>query len=183
MPTESSVTPAFREQVEKGLGCAVILAGSGSDDAHIEKITSEMQKYGIPFEVRVASAHKQPVRLQDVVNEYDTLRGPLVYIAVAGGTDALSGTSSFSSFRPTISCPPDSPNQSCLTNPPGSSNAYITRPANVAQFVAQMFAWTNPPYKVQLEQRRNVKIIELEEADRKLRTKYAQLQGVKLNGS
>eukprot|EP00666_Eupelagonemidae_sp_cell4sb_P017931 gene17931-biopygen4662 len=49
---------------------------------------------------------------------------PLVIIGCAGGTDALSGTASFLSNWPVVSCPPDGDNESCLRNPPGSSNAY-----------------------------------------------------------
>lgn len=86
---------SFRDEVEKGLGAVVILAGSGSDAEHVKKITSALVTYGIPFDVRVASAHKQTEKLAALVREYDSMKGPLVYIAVAGGTDALSGTISW----------------------------------------------------------------------------------------
>ena len=65
-------------------------------------------------------------------------------IAVAGGTDALSGTLSFHSLHPVVSCPPDPPNESCLRNPPGSSNATVYSPRNAARFVAQLFAARDP---------------------------------------
>merc|ERR1719247_2263400 len=56
------------------------------------------------------------------------------------GTDALSGTASYLSKFPVVSCPPDGMNNTCLTNPPGSSNAFIVKPSNIAKFAAQMFA-------------------------------------------
>jgi 5-(carboxyamino)imidazole ribonucleotide mutase len=163
----------FRESVEKGLGCAVILAGSGSDKPHIEKIAASLDKYGVPFEVRVCSAHKQPTTLLTILETYDCFKGPLVYVAVAGGTDALSGTVSYRS-RPTISCPPDAPNNSCLTNPPGSSNAYIQNPANVGRFVAQMFAWTNPAYALALVTEKRKKESSLAEDDTKLMGEFTK---------
>jgi phosphoribosylaminoimidazole carboxylase PurE protein len=117
------------EGVEKKLGGVVIFAGSDSDREHIEALEKALDKYGIPYEVRIASAHKQPGVVTRLAKRYDAQPSPLVYIAVAGGTDALSGMLSFHSIRPVISCPPEysagrGVNQSCLTNPPGSSNAF-----------------------------------------------------------
>ena len=166
----------FKEQVEKGLGCAVILAGSGSDEPHLEKLVNSLDKYGIPFEVRVVSAHKQNDKLLEIIGEYDSWNGPLAYIAVAGGTDALSGTVSYHSFRPTISCPPDDLNRSCLTNPSGSSNAYIIKTDNVARFVAQMFSNLNPNYREIIIKEISKKKQDLESADLRLREKYEKSQ-------
>jgi len=167
------ITQKFKENVEKGLGGVVILAGSDSDAAHIDKLTTSFRKYEIPFEVRIASAHKQGEKLLQLIGEYDALNGPIVYIAVAGGTDALSGTSSHVSVRPTISCPPDGLNMSCLTNPPGSSNAFIQRPENAARFVAQMFSYVNPKCREVIACERTNKISGLEKADEEFRDRYA----------
>ncbi len=167
----------FEELVQKEMGCAVILAGSGSDELHIEKIAASLQKYGVPYEVRIASAHKQRDTLLDIVGEYDAIGGQLAYIAVAGSTDALSGTISFCSWRPTISCPPDHFNMSCITNPPGSSNAYVGRPENVGRFVAQLFASRNTVYRNTLLREISKKINELEESDELVRVKYSKQQG------
>ena len=164
----------FKESVEKGLGAVVILAGSGSDEAHIDKLAENLKKYEIPFEVRIASAHKQSQDLANIIREYDSLKGPLAYIAVAGGTDALSGTVSFVSQRPVISCPPDNLNMSCLTNPPGSSNAYVGRPDNAARFIAQIFSYTNPGCREVIRVEKLKKKLDLESADSKLREKYEE---------
>lgn len=166
----------FAQQVEKNVGCAVILAGSGSDEAHIDKIVKGLNNYSIPFEVRVASAHKQPLTADEIVQEYDSLQGALVYITVAGSTDALSGTGSFRSWRPVVSCPPDHPNMSCITNPPLSSNAYIGRPENAARFVAQLFAAQNELYREVLKKELESKISQLRSDDIRLREKYERAQ-------
>jgi len=160
---------SFRDQVEKGLGAAVILAGSNSDDAHVRKVAEALRKYDIPFDVRFASAHKQPEKIVQIVREYDSMKGPLAYIAIAGMTDALSGMISYHSIRPTISCPPDAPNPTCLTNPPMSSNATIYNPSNAARFIAQMFSHLNPSYAEAILKGNAKKKEELAEADIKLR--------------
>ena len=167
-----TTTETFREEVEKGLGAVVILAGSGSDEPHIEKIAGSLRKYGIPFEVRIASAHKQSATLLRIIDEYDAMSGPLTYVAVAGGTDALSGTVSYRTYRPVVSSPPDAPNQSCLTNPPGSSNATIYDPKNVGRFIAQMFSWTNREYHKALANEMAAKLSSLEADDNKLHAKF-----------
>ena len=168
---------SFRDQVEKGLGAVVILAGSNSDEAHVRKIADALNKYNLLFDVRFASGHKQPEKLVEIIREYDTMKGPLVYVATAGMTDALSGMASYHSLRPVISCPPDAPNQTCLTNPPMSSNATIYHPSNVARFIAQMFSHLNPAYAEAIKKGNTKKEAELDEADIKLRKEISGWNG------
>ena len=157
---------SFAQAASGRRGCAVVFAGSDSDRPHVRKITESLEAYGIPFEVRVCSAHKEPERLMRLLKEYEALGAPLAYIAVAGGTDALSGTLSFHALAPVISCPPDAPNSSCLANPPGSSNAVIYDPRNAGRFVAQLFAPYNPEIAERLKVSRDRKVRALEESDR-----------------
>jgi len=174
------VEPKFMGAVAENKGCAVILAGSGSDDqpksggefSHLGKIVAGLERFNIPLEVRICSAHKQPNELYSLLNSYNDLKGALVIIAVAGGTDALSGTASFHSLHPVISCPPDAPNQSCWTNPPGSSNLYLARPEDVGRAVAQLFSHLNPNYREKLRLSVVAKKYELVNADLKLSQKY-----------
>jgi phosphoribosylaminoimidazole carboxylase PurE protein len=150
-------------------GGVVIVAGSDSDRSHIEQLITSLKMYEIPYDVRICSAHKSPARLLKMIKEYEKQEIPLVWVAVAGGTDALSGTLAFHSDRPVISCPPDGLNHSCLTNPPGSSNATILRPKNVAHFVAQVFSSLNPKLEEILERSRQDKILHLEQKDAEFR--------------
>jgi 5-(carboxyamino)imidazole ribonucleotide mutase len=170
-----SAEAKFAEEARRGKGCAVILAGSDSDRPHVEKITESLEAFRIPYEVRICSAHKNPGRLLELIAEYEGLAAPLAYIAVAGGTDALSGTLSFHVLGPVISCPPDAPNPSCLANPPGSSNATIYNPKNVGKFVAQMYAAFNAEYAEQLRRAREEKVAELEGKDREFRDRYRRV--------
>merc|ERR1711998_747159 len=90
---------------------------------------------------------------------------PMMIVGCAGGTDALSGTASYSATFPVVSCPPDGMNQTCLTNPPGSSNAFILKPANVAKFAAQCFAHCSTEVAASLDSSITEKIQKLEKAD------------------
>ncbi len=173
----------FKHIMEGGTGCAVILAGSDSDDkpkgdkpSHIEQIAKSLESFEIPYEVRICSAHKQPDKLMEMIKEYDIVGGSITYIAVAGGTDALSGTLSYHALGPVISSPPDAPNESCLRNPPGSSNAYIPNPKNVGRFIAQMYAGVNPKFRRALATSNINKINSLDQADKTIRTKYSEKQ-------
>merc|ERR1719356_1213692 len=149
-------------------GFVVIAAGSDSDMPHLQTIQKELSKFKIPSQIRICSAHKQPGRLEALIGEYNKSTEPLLLVGCAGGTDALSGTASYSAKFPVISCPPDGTDQTCLTNPPGSSNAYIRNPANVAKFAAQYFANHCPQVAEALEASIAEKIRKLEQADEQL---------------
>lgn len=157
--------------IQENKGFAVIMAGSDSDKPHIDALVKALNGYGIKSQVRIASAHKEPEVVASLVGLYDSFKSPIVYVAVAGKTDALSGMVSFLSVNPVVSCPPDHPNTSCLNNPPGSSNAYVGDPKNLARYVAQIFSHLNPEVRRKLESERDGKIIKLIGKDKEL-SKY-----------
>merc|ERR1719450_665443 len=161
--------PQNKPPVKKtGKPLVVIAAGSDSDMPHLESLKKEVSKFKIDAEIRICSAHKQPGRLEKVIEDYNNCDRPVLLVGCAGGTDALSGTASYSANFPVVSCPPDGMNNTCLTNPPGSSNACILKPANVAKFAAQMFSRSCPETATALEANINEKIRKLEDADKKL---------------
>merc|ERR1711862_244408 len=134
---------------------------------------------GLPSHIRICSAHKQPSLLEATLKGYNKSIEPLLIVGCAGGTDALSGTASYLSVHPVISCPPDGMNNTCLTNPPGSSNGFIVKPANVARFAAQMFSWSCPDVKEALEKSTQEKITKLEKADAEQRKRNFAGQDVR----
>jgi phosphoribosylaminoimidazole carboxylase PurE protein len=166
-PSKRIVTNLQRAGILKGAFVG-IFAGSDSDMPHLENIAKELAKFKIPSQIRICSAHKQPGRLQAVLAHYDKSAEPMLIVGCAGGTDALSGTASYLSRHPVVSCPPDGMNQTCLTNPPGSSNAFIVKPSNVAKFAAQFFAHSCPEVSTLLDASIREKIRKLEEADDRL---------------
>merc|ERR1719217_82708 len=160
--TSGSFAPA------SGKPLVVIAAGSDSDMPHLETLKKEVGKFKIDAEIRICSAHKQPAKLQSVIEEYNNSKRPIMMVGCAGGTDALSGTASYLAKFPVVSCPPDGMNNTCLTNPPGSSNAFIVKPANIGKFAAQVFACSNQEVAAALEANIAEKIAKLEKADEQL---------------
>jgi 5-(carboxyamino)imidazole ribonucleotide mutase len=83
----------------------VIIMGSTSDEPHAKKITDNLDAMSIEWEQHAASAHKQPLEvlkiLEDNANEES-----LVYVTIAGRSNALSGFVGANSGFPTIACPP-----------------------------------------------------------------------------
>merc|ERR1712046_224873 len=131
----------------------------------------EIGKFKIDAEIRICSAHKQPGRLQSVIEEYNRSDRPIMMVGCAGGTDALSGTASYLAKFPVVSCPPDGMNNTCLTNPPGSSNAFIVKPANIGKFAAQLFAQHSQEIAAALDTSIAEKVTKLELADEQLSKK------------
>merc|ERR1711862_988711 len=138
---------------------------------HLQTLQKELSKFKINSVIRVCSAHKQPARLESLLNEYNKATGPVMMVGCAGGTDALSGTASYSAKFPVVSCPPDGMNKTCLTNPPGSTNAFICKPANIGKFAAQLFAKRSEGIAAALDASIGEKIRKLEQADEELTKK------------
>jgi len=84
---------------------AVIIMGSNSDAPHAKKITDKLTEHGIPFEEHVASAHKQPLKVLEILHANEGKKA-LVYVTIAGRSNALSGFVAANSGFPTIACPP-----------------------------------------------------------------------------
>lgn len=64
-----------------------------------------LDQWGIETEVVVASAHKVPKKVADIV-EKNNLQKDIVYVGVAGRSNALSGVLAANSVHPVFACPP-----------------------------------------------------------------------------
>ena len=82
-----------------------IIMGSKSDLEFAQKIANKLKELGIYYIIRVASAHKAPELALSIIKEYDKI-DDVVYITVAGRSNALSGFVSANSVKPVIACPP-----------------------------------------------------------------------------
>ena len=47
---------------------AILIMGSTSDEHHAKKITEKLDEYGISWEQHAASAHKQPLKVLEILN-------------------------------------------------------------------------------------------------------------------
>lgn len=130
---------------------AVIIAGSKSDASHVEKIRIELAKQDIITMVYYSSAHKNTQTVMNILNKYETLSSicgcKIIYITVAGMSNALSGVVAANTTNPVIACPPlvDKDDyqvniHSTLQMPSGVPSACILRPDNLAGFCKRMFS-------------------------------------------
>ena len=93
----------------------VIIMGSTSDEPHAKKITDKLDSYGIQWEQHAASAHKDPRKVLEILDKNKNENG-LVYITIAGRSNALSGFVAANSDFPTLACPPFSDKTDMLVN-------------------------------------------------------------------
>jgi len=82
-----------------------IIMGSEKDFEFCKKIGKTLDKFEIPYKYRVGSAHKTPEKVLEILNG-DEKDLNLVYITVAGRSNALSGFVDSNTYRPVIACPP-----------------------------------------------------------------------------
>ena len=79
----------------------VIIMGSTSDEPHAKKITDKLDDYGIVWEQHAASAHKQPLKVLEILDANKD-RKDIVYITIAGRSNALSGFVAANCESPTM---------------------------------------------------------------------------------
>ena len=133
----------------------VVLMGSPRDLTFAAKIKSFLKKEKIPVSCvyNVASAHRTPEKLLNDLKENEKSKSNIVYVTVAGLSDALSGVVAGYSRYPVIACPPDSEKFgsekvfSSTAMPRGIPVAYVVKPENAALVAIRIFALTNPELK------------------------------------
>jgi 5-(carboxyamino)imidazole ribonucleotide mutase len=79
----------------------LILMGSKSDLPVAEKAAELLKEFGLSYEVHVASAHRTPGRVAEIVANSDAV----VMIAIAGMSAALPGVVASMTLRPVIGVP------------------------------------------------------------------------------
>lgn len=130
----------------------IIILGSKSDLEWGESIGKYLSDFGIPYKVHVASAHKTPECLLVLLKRYETLDRPIVYICVAGRSNALGGFVDAQVVHPVINCPPQSDKfagmdiLSSLRMPSGVAPLTVLEPEQAALAAIKML--TNSDKKV-----------------------------------
>ena len=85
-------------------GKAVIIMGSERDLEFCREIAKYMKVLGVDYEFRVASAHKTPEKVLEILKEFEEEK--IVYVTVAGRSNALSAFVDANTSKPVIACPP-----------------------------------------------------------------------------
>jgi 5-(carboxyamino)imidazole ribonucleotide mutase len=151
----------------------IIIMGSKSDLAHAQAAAKTLKTLEISYQVRICSAHKATQRLLQIVQEYEQT-GPLVYITIAGRSNALSAVVDANTRYPVIACPPYSDRfagmdiLSSLRLPSGIASPTILEPEGAALLAGKILALADPQLAQRLHDYQQRLTAELVQADQEV---------------
>lgn len=151
------------------VGIAVIIMGSERDLDFSREIAKYLKPLGVNYEFRVASAHKNPEKVLAVIKEFE--KEKVVYITVAGRSNALSAFIDGNSTKPVIACPPYSEKfggadiYSSLRVPSGIGSVVTIEPEGAAIAAAKILGLENAELQANVESYQEGKKKELEKAN------------------
>lgn len=122
----------------------IIFLGSKTDLNWGKEIAKYLQDFAIPYKIHVASAHKTPEYLLKLIKKHEATNKPLVYICIAGRSNALGGFVDAKSVHPVINCPPPSDKYagldilSSLRMPGGVAAVTVLEPEQAALAAAKI---------------------------------------------
>ena len=135
----------------------LIVLASKSDREVGDKASHLLREFGVSFEVRVASAHRTPDRVREIVEG----SGAKVIIAIAGLSAALPGAIAAHTTRPVIGVPVGGKVNldsllSVVQMPPGVPVAAVglDRGENAALLAVEILALSDPGLATKLEEHR-----------------------------
>lgn len=155
-------------------GHVVIVMGSKGDLDHANKIAAQLAAWEIPSTLRVASAHKSVRHLLDLLDLYNRGGERIVFITVAGRSNALSGMVDANSPWPVIACPPVSSAfggadiYSSLRTPSGVAPLVVLEPEGAALAAAKILAVGDPALRAKLAAFQGQMAASIVEADQSL---------------
>ncbi len=151
---------------------AVIIMGSKSDLDYGKRIAEKVRYFGIDVVIRIASAHKTPVKVLEILKEYED--EDVVFITVAGRSNALSGFVDANTSKPVLASPPPSENWfidifSSIRMPSGVSPMLVMGAENVALAVAKIFSIKSEEVRRRVEEYQRVMKEKIERDDEVVR--------------
>ena len=154
-------------------GKAVVLMGSERDLEFCHEITKYLKLLGVEYEFRVASAHKTPEQVLKILKEFE--KEKIVYITVAGRSNALSAFVDANTAKPVIACPPYSEKYggadlySSLRVPSGIGSTVTIEPEGAAIAAAKILALNDEALAGRVTEHQLAKKKELEKANEALK--------------
>jgi len=141
----------------------VVLLGSTSDLPFAHRIKDFLRDSHFPVKCvyRISSAHRNTGKLLDDLKSYEHSEDMIVYVTMAGLSDALSGVVAGNSQYPVIACPPDIEKHglakifSSVMMPQGVSVTLVSSPENAALAAVKILALFNPSLKKHVAQYMN----------------------------
>jgi 5-(carboxyamino)imidazole ribonucleotide mutase len=123
---------------------AIVLMGSERDLELCQEIAKHLKTFGVEYEFRVASAHKTPEKVLAILKEFE--KETVIYVTVAGRSNALSAFVDANTSKPVIACPSYSEKFggadifSSLRVPSGIGSVVTIEPEGAAIAVAKILA-------------------------------------------
>lgn len=146
--------------------------GSKADLDWANQIVSVLKGFGIETVTRIASAHKVPLKCYELIKHYE--KENVVFITIAGMSNALSGFTDAQTHCPVIACPPYSDKfggadvYSSLRMPSGVAPLTVLSTENAALAAAKIIGLSNPDVQKKIAEYQEKKRIEIEEADKNI---------------
>ena len=84
-----------------------IIMGSKSDYAIMQECAKTLEKFGVPYELIISSAHRSPERTKKYIEEAEA-KGAQVFIAAAGMAAHLAGAVAAGTTKPVLGVPMES---------------------------------------------------------------------------
>lgn len=154
----------------------VVILGSGGDEEFAKPIWETLKKHNVVCEKRVISAHRRPEALLGLLKKNETSGDNIVYVTVAGRSNALSGVVDSNTKYAVIACPPYSEKfsgadiYSSLRMPGGIAPLVVVEPENAALAAIKILAYGNKGLHDKLSQYKKAMIEKNEKDDEKLRS-------------
>ncbi len=148
---------------------AVILMGSERDLEFCREVAKHLKMLGVDYEFRVASAHKTPEKVLAILKEFE--KENVVYVTVAGRSNALSAFVDANTSKPVIACPPYSEKYggadvlSSLRVPSGIGSLVTIEPEGAAIATAKIFALNDKELEKHVKDYQSSKKKEIEKAN------------------
>ena len=150
-------------------GKIIILMGSERDLEFCREIAKSLKTLGLDYSFRVGSAHKTPEKVLKTLIEYEKQK--VVYITVAGRSNALSAFVDANTTKPVIACPPYSDKfagtdiYSSLRVPSGVASLVTIEPEGAALAAAKILAVEDKELEKRIQEYQQAKKSEIEKAD------------------
>ena len=150
----------------------IIIMGSKADLEWANQISKVLKNFEIETVIHIASAHKVPIKCYDLIKKYE--KEQVVFITVAGMSNALSGFTDAQTYCPVIACPPYSDKfagadiYSSLRMPSGVAPLTVLSPENAAIAAAKILGLSNHNIQKKIIEYQENKRKELEDADKSL---------------
>lgn len=125
------------------------------------KISDILEKdFNIPVQTKVASAHKVPEKVVEIIKELNKDPQPQVVITIVGMSNGLAGVAAASLIHPVINCPPFKDTteyyidiHSSLRMPSEVPVMTVLNPKNAAVCAARILSEGNETLKAKIKER------------------------------